>query len=54
MYSKQIQELFRQLVQQGVPYYQIVKDLKIARSTAFLWRKELGLESRKTGPRGRK
>jgi transposase-like protein len=54
VYSKQIQDLFRQLVLQGTPYNQIVQDLGIAHSTAFRWRKELKLGSRKTGPKGRK
>jgi transposase-like protein len=54
MYSKQVQELFRQLVLQGVPYSRIAHDLRISRSTAFLWRKELELPRRTTGPKGRK
>jgi len=54
MHSKRTLEIFRQLVLRGVPYAEIVKDLRITRSTAFRWRKELSLFSRKTGPRGRK
>jgi transposase-like protein len=54
VYSKAIQQLFRQMMLSDMPYAQIEGELHIVRSTLCRWRKGLGLPRRKRGPGARK